>query len=79
VDVSQGEISKTIPSGSFADWNRSAPEEAAANHATDFTRPIYNVWKWQEKTDGAKQQRRQARGRRRCVIAAGSSDYLAMR
>ncbi len=28
--------------------------KAAANHATDFEPPIYNVWKQQEKTAGSK-------------------------
>jgi hypothetical protein len=28
-------------------------QQAAAEHATDFTPPIYNVWKQQEKTEGS--------------------------
>jgi hypothetical protein len=31
----------------------SNPEQASASHATDFTTPIYNVWKQQDKTAGA--------------------------
>jgi hypothetical protein len=29
------------------------PQRAAAEHATDFTPPIYNIWKQQEKTSGS--------------------------
>jgi hypothetical protein len=29
-------------------------QQTAANHATDFTPPIYNVWKQQTKTEGNK-------------------------
>jgi hypothetical protein len=29
------------------------PDQAAAEHATDFDVPIYNVWKQQEKTAGS--------------------------
>ena len=28
-------------------------DQSAAEHATDFTPPIYNVWKHQEKTNGS--------------------------
>ena len=33
--------------------NLAESSKAEANHATDFTPPIYNVWKQQEKTPGA--------------------------
>jgi hypothetical protein len=29
------------------------PDQLAAEHATDFEPPIYNVWKQQSKTEGA--------------------------
>jgi ParB-like chromosome segregation protein Spo0J len=37
--------------GEFGHMSESA--KAAANHAIDFERPIYNVWKTQEKTPGS--------------------------
>ncbi len=53
VGVSQGEVAKSIPNGKFAVWNKTPEQEAAANHATDFELPLYNVWKQQEKTPGS--------------------------
>ena len=50
IGVTQGEIAKSIPNGDIAILNKS--ERAAAEHATDFDPPIYNVWKQQEKTKG---------------------------
>lgn len=52
--ISQGEVSKSIPNGDFAEWNISAARRATAEHATDFEPPLYNVWKQQEKTPGGK-------------------------
>jgi hypothetical protein len=48
--VSVGTINSTLDSFSFAHLPDS--EKAAANHATDFQVPIYNVWKQQDKTPG---------------------------
>ena len=49
VGVTQGEIAKSIPNGNLAKLNKT--ERATAEHATDFTVPIYNVWRRQCKTD----------------------------
>lgn len=51
VGASQPEIAKSIPNGELAEWNKS--DQVAAEHATDFTPPIYNIWKQQEKTSGS--------------------------
>jgi hypothetical protein len=34
--------------------NLADSDKAAASHATDFEAPLYNIWKQQEKTKGAK-------------------------
>lgn len=47
----QGEIAKSIPNGNIAERNKA--EIAAAEHASDFTPPIYNIWKQQEKSKGS--------------------------
>jgi hypothetical protein len=52
LSISQGEVAKNIPSGDIAVLNKS--DRAAAEHATDFDPPIYNVWKQQEKTRGSR-------------------------
>lgn len=39
-NCSQGEVSKNIPNGNFAEWNKTAVP--AADHLTDFDPPIYN-------------------------------------
>lgn len=51
VNMSQGEVAKSIPSGEVAELNKT--DQAAATHATDFDLPIYNIWKQQTKTEGA--------------------------
>jgi hypothetical protein len=51
VGVSQGEVAKSIPSGNVAELNK--PDRSAAEHATDFEPPIYNIWKQQTKTAGS--------------------------
>jgi hypothetical protein len=33
--------------------NLNKVDQSAAEHATDFTPPIYNIWKQQEKTNGS--------------------------
>ena len=48
VGMTQGEIAKSIPNGDIAEMNKT--DRAAADHATDFEAPIYNVWKQQEKS-----------------------------
>jgi hypothetical protein len=50
VGITQGEVAKTIPHGEPAELNKS--DRAAADHATDFDVPIYNVWKRQDRTPG---------------------------
>lgn len=49
VGVTQAEIAKSIPNGDLAELNKS--DRAAAEHATDFEVPIYNIWKQQKKTN----------------------------
>lgn len=40
--------------GEFGDVSKLAKsDQSAAEHATDFTPPIYNIWKQQEKTSGS--------------------------
>jgi len=51
LSISQGEVAKSIPNGDLAILNKSA--QAAAEHATDFDPPLYNIWKQQEKTAGS--------------------------
>ena len=51
VGLTQGEVAKNIPNGEVADLNK--VESAAADHATDFTVPIYNIWRQQEKSAGS--------------------------
>ena len=48
VGLTQAEIAKSIPNGDIAEMNKT--DRAAADHATDFEAPIYNVWKQQEKS-----------------------------
>lgn len=50
VDLTQGEVAKSIPNGNLADLNKN--QQSAADHATDFEPPLYNVWKQQTKTEG---------------------------
>jgi ParB-like chromosome segregation protein Spo0J len=50
--LSEGEVSKTLDdfqTAGLPDGNK-----PAASHLTDFDPPIYNVWKQQSKTEGAK-------------------------
>jgi DNA-binding CsgD family transcriptional regulator len=51
------ELSQRAVSDCFSSFGKIAKtaktEQLAANHETDFTPPIYNVWKQQEKTPGA--------------------------
>lgn len=51
VGATQGEIAKSIPKGESAELNKS--QQSAAEHATDFDPPIYNIWKQQTKSDGS--------------------------
>jgi transcriptional regulator with XRE-family HTH domain len=51
VGLTQGEIAKSIPNGDIAELNKS--QQSAADHATDFDVPIYNVWKQQAKSEGS--------------------------
>lgn len=51
VGVTQAEIAKSIPNGDLAILNKS--DRAAAEHATDFDPPLYNIWKQQEKSKGS--------------------------
>lgn len=40
--------------GEFGDVSKLAKsDQSSAEHATDFTQPIYNIWKQQEKTNGS--------------------------
>ena len=45
VGITQGEVAKSIPNGNLAELNKT--QQAAADHATDFAPPIYNIWKQQ--------------------------------
>ncbi|GAG80511.1 unnamed protein product, partial [marine sediment metagenome] len=47
-EISQGEVSKSIPNSSIAEWNKSA--QPSADHLVDFEIPLYNVWKYKEAT-----------------------------
>jgi hypothetical protein len=52
----EGVDHKTVSNvlGEFPDLEKlPKPQRAAAEHATDFTPPIYNIWKQQEKTSGS--------------------------
>lgn len=49
LDISQGEVAKIIPNGKPAEWNK--VDQANADHATDFDPPLYNVWKFKEKSN----------------------------
>jgi hypothetical protein len=53
VGCDQATVKRTVDdfmqNGKIADSHK-----AAASHATDFEPPIYNVWKQQAKTSGAK-------------------------
>jgi hypothetical protein len=49
--ITQGEIAKSIPNGNLSELGK--PDKAAADHATDFDPPIYNIWKQQKKTAGS--------------------------
>lgn len=52
VDVDRGEVKRGFGQfGNLADLTKT--DQLAANHEADFTPPIYNVWKQQEKTPGA--------------------------
>jgi ParB-like nuclease domain/DNA methylase len=53
VGCSQGEVSKSIPNGNFAEWNKTDAQAAVAAHAVDFEIPLYNEWRQQEKTPGS--------------------------
>jgi hypothetical protein len=44
-------IAKSIPNGDIAEMNKT--QQSAADHATDFETPIYNVWKQQSKSEGS--------------------------
>lgn len=53
----QENIAKTTASDICSDFSKlekaDKPERAAAEHATDFDPPIYNIWKQQDKTAGS--------------------------
>jgi len=51
VGLGQAEVAKSIPNGELAELNKT--DQLCAEHATDFTPPIYNIWKQQEKTNGS--------------------------
>ena len=51
VGIGQAEVAKSIPNGVLAELNKT--DQSAAEHATDFTPPIYSIWKQQEKTNGS--------------------------
>ena len=51
VGIGQAEVAKSIPNGELAELNKT--DQSSAEHATDFTPPIYNIWKQQEKTNGS--------------------------
>lgn len=51
VGIGQAEVAKSIPNGVLAELNKT--DQSAAEHANDFTPPIYNIWKQQEKTNGS--------------------------
>jgi transcriptional regulator with XRE-family HTH domain len=51
VGLTQGEIAKNIPNGNIAELNKT--QQSAADHASDFDVPIYNVWKQQTKSEGS--------------------------
>lgn len=51
VGIGQAEVAKSIPNGEIAELNKT--DQSSADHATDFTPPIYNIWKQQEKTSGS--------------------------
>ena len=48
---SQPTVKSFIENGSVADLDKT--DQLSAEHATDFTPPIYNIWKQQEKTNGS--------------------------
>jgi hypothetical protein len=48
---SQPTVKSFIENGSVADLDKT--DQLSAEHATDFTPPIYNIWKQQEKTKGS--------------------------
>ncbi|MFH0824101.1 MAG: hypothetical protein V2B18_15225, partial [Pseudomonadota bacterium] len=51
VGCAQGEVSKSIPNGNSAEWNKNSKFTF-----TDWTEekdiPLYNVWKQQNKSNG---------------------------
>lgn len=50
--ASKSDVDRTISQiGNIAELGK--PQRAAAEHATDFDPPIYNIWKQQEKTSGS--------------------------
>lgn len=51
VGLSEPQLSEVA--SKFGIGNLAKTELARAEHATDFTPPIYNIWKQQEKTEGA--------------------------
>ena len=52
VGVKQPEVNKTIPNGGFPEWNKiTQSQRHAANHEIDFEPPLFNVWKFKEKSN----------------------------
>lgn len=52
LDIAKATVNNWI-SDSFSFGKLAKNEQSAAEHATDFEPPIYNIWKQQEKTAGA--------------------------
>jgi len=54
-DCPIGTVGRLVGDGGFLQSVlENQTKKAAADHATDFVPPLYNVWKWQERTPGVK-------------------------
>ncbi len=79
VGVSQKEADRTL--ASFSQYGESSiltkTQRAAAEHATDFDVPIYNIWKQQTKSEGSSTLPEVApRGRARVATARNPAPLL---
>lgn len=51
IGISQPQLAEVLKNIGIG--NLAKPDKAAAEHATDFEVPIYNIWKQQEKSAGS--------------------------